>query len=168
MRIQLLVVAALTLPLFGCANPGVVKLSPDTYMISKQDHGGIFGNAGALKADVIREANAFAESQGKVAIPVTANEIPMGRGPGQFARFDYQFRVVDKNDPEARRTALLPRPDVVIDQTSRSTVDVRVKDQTDKPKDIYAELVKLDDLRKRGIISEAEFDAQKKKLLSGN
>ncbi len=33
--------------------------------------------------------------------------------------------------------------------------------------DINPELVKLDDLRKRGILTDTEFDAQKKKLLEG-
>jgi hypothetical protein len=33
-------------------------------------------------------------------------------------------------------------------------------------KDVYAELLKLDDLRQKGIVSEAEFEAQKKKLLN--
>lgn len=32
----------------------------------------------------------------------------------------------------------------------------------------YVELTKLDDLRKKGIISDAEFEAQKKKILDGN
>ena len=31
----------------------------------------------------------------------------------------------------------------------------------------YAELTRLDDLRKKGIITEAEFEAQKKKILNG-
>ena len=31
----------------------------------------------------------------------------------------------------------------------------------------YAELAKLDELRKKGIITEEEFDAQKKKILDG-
>ena len=150
--------------LLGCANPGIVQLSPDTYMLARTDKGGIFGNASAMKADVIREANAFAASQGKVAIPLATNETPMR--PGQnFASYEYQFRVVDASDPEARRTSLVPRPNVVIEKTEKTTLDVRTKDTTDKPKDVYAELIKLDDLRKRGILSEAEFDAEKKKLL---
>ena len=33
--------------------------------------------------------------------------------------------------------------------------------------DIYSELTKLDDLRKKGIITDTEFDAQKKKILEG-
>lgn len=40
--------------------------------------------------------------------------------------------------------------------------------QPESPKDVYTELTKLDDLRKRGIITEAEFEAQKKKILNGN
>ena len=153
--------------LFGCSNPGIVKLSPDTYMLSREAHGGIFTSASALKAGVISDANAFAESQGKVAIPLSAKEKPMGTGPAQWASFEYQFRVVDKNDPEVRRTSLVPRPDVVIEKTEKISADVKTKDQTDRPKDVYAELLKLDDLRKRGILTEAEFEAQKKKLLEG-
>ncbi|MCW0453237.1 hypothetical protein NB721_002323 [Xanthomonas sacchari] len=34
------------------------------------------------------------------------------------------------------------------------------------PPDLYAELLKLDDLRKKGLLTEAEFQAQKAKLLS--
>ena len=151
--------------LVGCTNPGIVKLSPDTYMLSREAHGGIFASASALKAGVISDANAFAESQSKIAIPISGKEKPMGSGPAQWASFEYQFRVVDKNDPEVRRTSLAPRADVVIEKTEKLTVDLKTKDQTDRPKDVYAELIKLDDLRKREILTEAEFQAQKRKLL---
>jgi hypothetical protein len=135
-------------------------------MLSRTDKGGVFGNASAMKADVIREANEFAASQGKIAIPISLNESPMYIG--HFASVDYQFRVVDESDPEARRINLVPRPNVVIEKTEKTTMDVNTKDQTNRPKDIYPELLKLDDLRKRGILSQEEFDAQKKKLLGGN
>lgn len=152
--------------LAGCANPGIVKLSSDTYMLSRTDKGGVFGNASAMKADVIREANEFAASQGKIAVPLSLNESPMYIG--HFASVDYQFRVVDQSDPAARSLSLVPRPDVVIEKTEKRTVDVNAKDQMDRSKDIYAELLKLDDLRKRGILSQQEFEAQKKKLLDSN
>ena len=158
----LLGVAALS----GCTNPGIVKLSPDTYLLSREAHGGIFASASAMKADVINEANAFAESQGKVAIPISAKEKPMGNGPAQWASFEYQFRVVDKNDPEVRRTSLVPRADVVIEKTENISGNIRTVDESKKPTDMYTELVKLDDLRKKGIITDAEFEAQKKKILS--
>lgn len=155
--------------LVGCANPGIVRISPDTYMLSREDHGGIFGNASALKQGVIRDADAFAESQGKVAIPVTAHFKPVGYGPAQWASFEYQFRVVDKNDPEVSRLrALYPRPDLVVENIEKVSANVRTEEKSDKQKDIYNELIKLDDLRKKGIITQAEFETQKAKLLSGN
>jgi len=46
--------------------------------------------------------------------------------------------------------------------------NTKTKDLMEHQKDVYSELIKLDDLRKRGIISESEFAAQKKKLLNGN
>lgn len=151
------------LALTACSsNPGVVQISPDTYFISRTDKGGIFGNASKMKAEVIREANDFAAKQGKVAIPLSTREIPMAIG--QFASFDYQFRVVEKDDPEAKRTALIPRADVVVEKTEKATTDLRTKEES--APDLYTELTKLDDLRKKGIITDAEFEAAKKKLLN--
>ena len=156
-----------TIYLASCANPGVVQISPDTYLISREDHAGIFGSSSSLKAGVISDANTFATSMGKVAIPITTHETPIGI-LGKWAKFEYQFRVVDKNDPEAKRTAIMPRADMVIERTENINSNVRTKDETVKSKDVYAELIKLDDLKRRGIISEAEFEAQKQKLLSTN
>ena len=41
---KILVVVLACFMLTGCANPGIVKLSPDTYMLYREDHGGIFGS----------------------------------------------------------------------------------------------------------------------------
>jgi Short C-terminal domain len=154
----------LVLSIVGCAaNPGVVQTAPGVYFISREDKAGVFGNPSAMKADVIREANDFAAKQGKVAIAVSTNGTSLY--PGHFATFDYQFKLVDPDSPEAKATnVLVPTPNV------RTQVDVRSHDAptpTVKP-DVYAELVKLDDLHKKGILTDAEFEAQKKKLLDQN
>lgn len=161
----LLIVSAAALA--GCASPGIVQISPDTYMLSRADRGGIFRNSSAMKADVINEANAFAAAQGKVAVPLFLTEKPLVPAT-RLASVEYQFRIVDKNDPEARRVSLVPRPDVVIDKTERVAVDTNSKNTTEKAKDVHAELLKLDDLRKRGIVTEVEFEVQKRKLLAAN
>jgi hypothetical protein len=77
--------------LAGCANPDIVKISPDTYLLSREDHAGIFGSASGLKAGVISDANEFAANMGKIAIPISSNESPIGV-MGKWARFEYQFR----------------------------------------------------------------------------
>jgi len=126
---------AVCVVIVGCANPGIVQISPDTYLLSRTDRAGIFGNASAMKVDVIEEANAFARSQGKVAIPVSTNEVPMQIG--KFASFDYQFRLVDPVSPEAVPTSLGPKPDLVIEQTNKSTVDIHTKNDSAMSKNIF-------------------------------
>lgn len=148
--------------LAGCANPGIVQVSPDTYLLAREAHGGIFASSTALKAGVIQDANAFAESQGKVVVPISAKEKPMGNGPAQWASFEYQFRVVEKSDPAFRRTQLVHNPNIVIQKADPDEV---VGSRQGDKKDLYSEMLKLEDLKKRGLLSDAEFDTQKKKLL---
>lgn len=156
--LALVLLAALS----GCANPGIVQISPDTYMLSRDDHGGIFGNANRLKASVIQEANDFAAKQGKIAVPLESKQTPVG-GPGQWASFEYQFRVVDKNDPEAVRSHLKRGPDRIIEQNINKNERTHIT--TDAKPDLYTELMKLNELKKQGIITEEEFQVQKKKLM---
>jgi hypothetical protein len=154
---------AAILSLTGCANPGIVQLSPDTYMLSRVDHAGMFGNASALKAGVISDADAFAAAQGKIAVAVASSDSPAY--PGHFATFEYQFKVLDKNDPEARRTSLTPRANLVIEKDEKISADIKTNEQSSKQADLYTEIMKLDDLRKKGLLTDAQFEVQKQKLL---
>lgn len=139
----------------GCANPGIVQVSPDTYRLARDDHAGVFGNRHSLAAGVIRDANAFAESKGKVAIPVSQTDKPVGV-LGDWASYEYVFKLVDKDDPAAKERAFTSSTHTVIELA-----------KPEKP-DLYSELLKLDDLRRKGLITDAEFEAQKQKLLSGS
>jgi len=140
----------------------IVQIAPDTYQISRTDHWGIFGNASKMKTAVLKEAQAFAESQGKVAVVQAIRELPMINGRN-FASVEYTFFVLDKADAEAKRARLVREPDLVTEQ--RLKVGTSPEQPATKP-DLYADLLKLDDLRKRGVITEVEFEQQKKKLLA--
>ena len=148
----------------GCATSEIIPMGTNSYMISQTSAGGIFKSMSSLKTEVIKRANSFAESKGKVAVPIAAQESPAY--PGHMPNFEYQFRLVDKDDPSAAGAALIPRADVVIENKISTSSNSHVKDQPES-KDIYIELLKLDDLRKKGILTEAEFEAQKSKLLTG-
>lgn len=165
-NLVLLTVGAVSL--VACATADVVPMGTDTYMISQTSAGGAFTNMGALKSRVMTRANDFAASKGKVAIPVAATESPAY--PGHMPNFEYQFKLVDKNDPRASGTGLLKTPDIVIENRGQQGPAVVVNNGSNgeaKSQDAYTELLKLDDLRKKGIITEAEFEAQKQKLLAG-
>ena len=157
---------AVLIALAACANSPVVEISPDTYIISRSDKGGIFGDAAAMKMDVIQEANAFATSRGKVAIPISAKEVPVGFG--RLATIEYQFRLVDPDSPEAKSTALTKQPDEIIERRNEYGGSVTIRHEDDDKPDLYSELMKLEDLRQRGILTDEEFEAQKKKLLEAN
>lgn len=162
--IQRLSSAVLVFALAACTTADIVPMGTDIYMISQTSAGGIFTNMGTLKSEVIQRANAFAEGRGKVAIPVAAKEQPPF--PGRMPNYEYQFRLVDRNDPRASGGGLIKTPDMVIENRGQaSTVVVNPPSTEARATDVYTELLKLDDLRKRGIVSEAEFDAQKKRLL---
>ena len=139
----------------------------DTYTLYKEDHAGVFGNATTLRAEVISEANIFAEGQGKIAIPIAAkSHFTTGR-PADWNTFEYQFRLLDKNDHTTARTHLIPGSDVVAYDTGKvvGAAGTETKSQPAKSTDVYDELTKLDELRKKGIINQDEFDAQKKRIL---
>jgi hypothetical protein len=153
----------------GCAtNQGIVKLGSDSYTLYKEDHAGIFGNATSLRNEVIGEANTFAENQGKIALPIAAKTHHTTGRPADWETFEYQFRLIDKSDHTTMRTHLIPGSDVVVDDTGKVAGAVETNTQPEKSSDVYGELTKLDELRKKGIISEAEFEAQKKKILNRN
>jgi len=158
---------AVCLSLTACATAEIVPMGTDVYMISQTSAGGMFTNMGTLKAEVIQRANAFAESKGKVAVAVAAKETPPA--PGRMPNYEYQFRLVDRSDPRASGSGLVKTPDMVIENRNQAPAVIvnPPAREVAQPKDVYGELLKLDDLRKRGILTDAEFEAQKRKLLQG-
>lgn len=72
-----------------------------------------------------------------------------------------------KKDPEVGLDIPKPRSHV-IEKTESNNADTHTADETEGTKDVYTELIKLDELRERGILTDAEFDAEKSKLLEGN
>ncbi len=99
--------------LTACAtSSGVMQLSQNTYMISKTSAAGAFASQAGMQAKVIKEANEFAASKGKVAV---AQSTHWDRPNPGFPTFTYTFVLVDESDPRAKDVKLEPRADVVIE-----------------------------------------------------
>jgi len=146
--------------LTGCASSGVVPMGQDTFMISKQSSTG-FHSAGSVKADIFQEGSAYCASQGKEFQPV--NDHGVDGVPGRsFASAEVQFRCLSKGDPELRRPTARPVANIRIESDIREKKDIRVQDSTD----MYTELKKLKDLLDTGVITQTEFETQKKKIMS--
>jgi len=93
----------------------------------------------ALQSDMVKDAAAGAAACAVIAIPIPLIGPPAGAAIGAVLG-------VYKN------------------LTHKNSAATQSKGQP--AKDVYAELLKLDDLLKKGIVSDAEFEEQKKKLLA--
>ena len=81
MKTSIVLACVTTALLAGCSNPGAVQSSPQTYMLSRTDQGGISGNSAARKAGVIKEATDFPLNLGSPKI----RNIPIPAFPGSYA-----------------------------------------------------------------------------------
>lgn len=135
----------------------IIQLSPGVYMSIVKNYAGAFGQMSTTKKKAILAANEYAAERGMEAVPV-GMETREAR-PGQWPAAEYQFRLVAKGSGET--VGLRP------DADTRVTIegDGAGQSAANKP-DLYTELMKLDDLRKRGLLSDQEFEAQKAKLLA--
>ena len=146
--------------LSGCVSSDVISTGPDTYMVSASGAG--FATAGVREV-VYKKANEFCAAKGLVMVPVSLKVRPgeLGRNPPSA---DLIFRALKPGDPA------IGRPDLTGDDerlatTQRINVSVKGDLKKEPQADTYTELLKLDDLKKRGILTESEFEEQKKKLL---
>jgi hypothetical protein len=154
--------------LSGCAtsfispeDKAVVQISPGVYEIFREDYRGVFGTEASLKNEVVADANTFANSQEKAAVPMVAVIRSVGFRPADWGWFYYKFRLVSKTDPDAK----ISISDIVVERDVRSSMPFLNAKNTQTRGAPVEELLKLDDLRKKGILSEAEFQSQKQKLL---
>ncbi len=145
----------------SAAEPEIVQISPGTYLIISQSRT-VFGKIAKLKTSVLKQAQEFAVSQGKVAIPVSDKTTTADEG---LPTYEYQFRLVDADSPDAKGTGIESSPDAIIESRKKYSGELTVNQDSESKPDLYAELIKLDDLRKKGILTDEEFEEQKQRLL---
>ena len=137
----------------------VIPVSSDTYLVKVEDHGGIFAfNRGKMKGEALKRAKAFADSKNMDVVPVEIKEHPVGI-LGDWASVEYQFRLVPKGHFKSKGGKLKREADFI------SENDYNINHSKPQNVDSYDRLIKLDDLKKRGIISEEEFKQEKQKIL---
>ena len=128
------------------AAPQVASIGNNTYTITREANSVFSRNIKKLKSEAMDDAAKFCASRGKQLKVLSIAEDPSIFMLG-FINVKVTFKALDAGDPE------LLAPIEAVGQSA--------------PKDdFYSELIKLDDLRKKGILTDEEFAAQKKKILS--
>ena len=147
--------------LLGCASTTkvapaeVVPLGNNTYSITRSATNGFTRDTDVLKAQAQEDAAAFCASKGKQLKVISLTQEKPLPTTG-FVKAKLVFQALDAGAPELTGGApAVPAPFVATAEPPVPSVDVLV-----------TELTKLDDLRKKGILTDDEFAAEKKKVLS--
>lgn len=162
--------------LVGCASTGPVPMGPNKYTISKTSPACGFRDAGGTKADLMAEIAQFCMEKGMEPEP-TAIETVDGVLGRRCASATIEFRCVKAADPDYNPSVQKPDRDInrspmnptnsgQFGNKDAGTVKVIQEVQVKKSGDAYTELKKLKELKDQGIITQKEFDEQKKKILS--
>jgi len=156
--------AALMFGLFALTSqaaktPGVSSLGDNTYAITRTASTGWARDTDKLKAKALEDAAAYcAKLQKELKVLSTETDRPsvplMGTAYAKIV-----FKALDASDPELHEPVMLASPDGVAQVAS---VARQPRTKTDI---LYSDLTKLDELRKRGLLTEEEFQARRKKLL---
>ncbi len=131
----------------------VVPMGNDTYSITREAKSAFTRDADKLRADASDAAAKFCAAQGKqLKVISLTSKVPMFSTG--YAKATIIFQALNAGDP-----ALAAEP-----AAGQPTIAVAVRPpSTDE---LYNDLLKLDDLRKKGILTDDEFQAEKKKLLA--
>ena len=130
-------------------------------MVSRQAATG-FSGSGTLKAGAIREATQFCLRDGKLLKIVRTQEAQPPYILANFPKAEVQFRCLKEGHEDLTIPNLKQQANSVVE--IRENINVQVDSAANA--DMYAELIKLDDLLKKGIITKEEFEEQKTKVLS--
>jgi hypothetical protein len=142
----------------GCASSGVIPIGQDTFMISKQSSTG-FHSASSVKAELFAEANTYCIGQGKMLQPVSDNGVD-GVPGRSFANAELMFRCLVAGDSALGRPTRTAVPNVRIEQINKSEPS-----SVPSNEDTYTKLIKLKSLLDSKVITQEEFDEQKRRSL---
>lgn len=144
----------------------VVSMGDNTYSIKVEAKNALHRDVDELKAEANQAAADYCSAQGKVFKEVSlSGKVPtFGLG---YAYAKIVFKALNPGDPEL--TAQAPVAGAAAPVAGMVAAPVAVGPPPERHLDtdeLYNELVKLDDLRKKGILTDEEFQAEKKKLLN--
>ena len=129
-------------------------MGDSTFSITQQAGNAFNRDTDTLKANVKNEAAKYCAAQGKEMkiISLTAEKPLFSMG---YTKAKIVFKAFTAGDPE-------------LTATTAPTITVAGTQVQSSSGDMYSDLIKLNDLRTKGILTDAEFETEKKKILKRN
>lgn len=133
--------------------PAPVPLGNNTYSIVRQAKNGFQRDTELLKSQAKEDAQRFCESQGKQIkiLELTAEKPWFAMG---YAKAKIVFQPLSADDPALRSTSTVAAAAESAPRAITNTTD------------LYNELMRLDELHKKGILTDDEFQSEKQKVLA--
>ncbi len=153
------------------ADGDVVAVGNDTYSITCEARTAFNRDTDKLKDKANEEASKYCADHNKqLKVVSLTSKLPMfGTG---YAKAKITFMALDAGDPRLSNAVPAAAPAYAAAPVYAAAPPVMAAPVAPPPPprlstdDLYNELVKLDDLRKKGILTDDEFQAEKRKLLS--
>lgn len=163
MRIPLFVWLALPFGLLAATaraadpNPEIKSLGSDTYALTRWADSTFNRDVAKLKEQALKDVAEYCATlhrEMKIISVKTSRPLPtLG-----FSKARIVFKALEANDPELHAPEPGQAPAVAVEAAPpRTETEV-----------LYGDLLKLDDLRKRGLLTEEEFQARRKRLVDGS
>ncbi len=138
----------------------------NTYSITRVARHALDRDIDALKAQAMEDATRFCATRGKQLKVVSMTEEKPWISVGYF-KATIVFKALNAGDPEltAQPTYMAPSPQPVYMAPSPPPAPAAAPEKLVTTGDLYNALMQLDDLRKKGILTDEEFQSEKQKIL---
>jgi len=130
--------------------PPIVPLEGNTYSVTVSARDKFTRNTEKLKVQGLAAANQFCTKEGKRFKLVSATEEKGIYLVGGMAKATIVFKALNADDPEAA-----PAP----------TPAEAARPAAATPYPLYDQLIKLDELHKKGLVTDEEFAAERKRIV---
>jgi len=161
---RIILLVAFLIPLFVFSQDLVMPKGGGVYMVTKTGKTG-FTSLGKLRKKAYKVANEYAEDKGTTAEIISVVETRQAFMI--FPSVELTFRLVSESkvvsDPNNNSIHISKSIDAY-GRTTSGEIIINNKDKEDNEK--YEKLMKLGKLRDAGILTEEEFQIEKKKILS--
>jgi hypothetical protein len=144
--------------------PAPVSMGDNTYSITREAGSAFNRDIEKLKEDATDAASKFCADQGKqMKVISLTGKVPMFATG--YAKAKIVFKALSPGDPELTSVPAAPGAPASYAPGAPAPYYAPAEKHLTTD-DLYNQLVKLDDLRKKGILTDDEFQAEKKKLLT--
>jgi len=137
----------------------LTSMGDDTYAITRQASTAFERDTDELQNEAKADAARLCREKGK-ELKVISVTLDRPRFASGYAKATVVFKMLAAGDP-----ALAENAPIVVEY-SRKNKPEKTEGAGSPTGDLYGDLLKLDDLRKRGILTDEEFKAEKQKVLN--